>query len=114
MQRLSGHRVNDGTQCPEAELTLDSNRATCELTQLHAVQAFLDRLDHSHLNDHQDIFKGAPTTAEVISQVGCSWAPPLPHTHTTHSWTGLSFLSCVQLVHPPGCCRPPSRKHTKP
>ena len=32
-------------------------------------QEFLGRLDHSHLNDHQDIFKGLPTSAEVISQV---------------------------------------------
>ncbi len=33
------------------------------------LQDFLGKLDHSHLNDHEDIFKGAPTTAEVISQV---------------------------------------------
>ena len=34
------------------------------------LQEVVGRLDHSHLNDHTDLFKGAPTTAEVISQVG--------------------------------------------
>ncbi|GAX78072.1 hypothetical protein CEUSTIGMA_g5514.t1 [Chlamydomonas eustigma] len=40
------------------------------LTDLKVIlQDFLGRLDHSHLNDHVDIFNHAPTTAEVISQV---------------------------------------------